>query len=289
MGVNLNAAFAYSRAWWPLILLLTFTIPALAEFFREEWSTDNQSHGPIIIAVSSYLFYFKLRGFNVESPSNLEIFYAGLLTIIGVMFLVAGRVIDLPAMSGVAVIATIATGVILSGGSAALRKTWFPIFFLLFMIPLPATVVSYLTAPLKLVVSSGAVMILSAIGEPVSRQGVTLNVGQYKLLVADACAGLNSIFTLEALGLVYLSLIESASKARTVLLTAAILPISISSNIIRVVALSLITLYLGDEAGQGFLHGFAGMLLFLIGLVLMLVVDALICRILVLLGVIKNA
>jgi len=52
-------------------------------------------------------------------------------------------------------------------------------------------------------------------------------------------------------------------------------PISFSANVIRVIVLTLITYYFGDAAGQGFLHGFAGMVLFVTALVLILSVDSL--------------
>ena len=54
-----------------------------------------------------------------------------------------------------------------------------------------------------------------------------------------------------------------------------IIPIAFAANIVRVMILVLVTYHLGDEAGQGFLHGFAGMVLFLVGLVLMLGLDKL--------------
>ncbi len=105
--------------------------------------------------------------------------------------------------------------------------------------------------------------------------GVILSVGQYQLLVADACAGLNSMFTLEALGLLYMNLMKYASLTRNVLLAALIIPISFAANIIRVMILVLVTYHFGDEAGQGFVHNFAGMVLFMVGLALMLGCDKL--------------
>jgi exosortase/archaeosortase family protein len=55
-----------------------------------------------------------------------------------------------------------------------------------------------------------------------------------------------------------------------------IVPISFTSNVLRVCTLALITYHLGDEAGQGFLHNFSGMVLFLTALILIIAVDALI-------------
>ena len=126
--------------------------------------------------------------------------------------------------------------------------------------------------------SAVAAELLYVLGYPVSRAGVILNVGQYQLLVADACAGLNSMFTLEALGLLYLNLTNSTSVARNVTLAVLIIPISFVANIIRVMILVLVTYHFGDAAGQGFVHRFAGMVLFIAGLLLMASTDTLLRR-----------
>jgi exosortase/archaeosortase family protein len=80
---------------------------------------------------------------------------------------------------------------------------------------------------------------------------------------------------LEALGILYLNVVKHASILRNVALALLIVPISFSANITRVIVLALITYYLGDEAGQGFLHGFAGMVLFITALGLTIFADGL--------------
>jgi exosortase B len=151
---------------------------------------------------------------------------------------------------------------------------WFPFFFMLFMVPLPSEFVAAVTLPMKMAVSWATEHLLYAAGYPMSRTGVILQIGQYQLLVADACAGLQTLLTLEALGLFYLNLMRHPSAFRNIGLALFIIPISFSANVIRVVALTLITYYFGDAAGQGFLHGFAGMVLFITALLLILTVDS---------------
>jgi exosortase/archaeosortase family protein len=85
---------------------------------------------------------------------------------------------------------------------------------------------------------------------------------------------LHTLFTLEALGLLYLNLMRHESLFRNVTLAILIIPISFIANVIRVIVLTLITYHFGDEAGQGFLHGFAGMVLFLSALLLIIGVDS---------------
>ena len=139
--------------------------------------------------------------------------------------------------------------------------------------PLPGALVDALTQPLKPAVSWSAEGILYGWDIRCRRTGVILRVGQYQLLVADACAGLNSMFTLEALGLLYMNIVGHTSKLRNVLLAILIIPMSFIANIIRVMILVLVTYHFGDEAGQGVVHGFAGMVLFGVALVLMFIID----------------
>lgn len=141
------------------------------------------------------------------------------------------------------------------------------------MVPLPGALVDALTLPMKTGVSWATEHVLFNLGYPISRTGVILQIGQYKLLVADACAGLHTLFTLEALGLLYLHVMRHESAIRNAVLALTIVPISFTANTIRVIALTLITYYFGDAAGQGFLHGFAGMVLFLSALIMIISVD----------------
>jgi exosortase B len=164
--------------------------------------------------------------------------------------------------------------VLLKFGGAALRVLWFPFFFLLFMVPLPGELVAAVTMPMKMAVSWVTEQLLFALGYPISRSGVVLQIGQYQLLVADACAGLQTLLTLEALGLFYLNLMRHPSAFRNIALAILIIPISFAANVIRVITLTLITYYFGDAAGQGFLHGFAGMVLFVTALGLTIAVDS---------------
>ena len=117
-------------------------------------------------------------------------------------------------------------------------------------------------------------------GYPIGLSGVVITIGQYQLLVNEACAGLQTMFTLEAMGLLYASLMNHSSTLRNALLAVLVVPIAFCANVVRVMVLALVTYHLGDAAGQGFLHGFAGMVLFVVALVLVMGVDALLGRLL---------
>jgi len=100
-----------------------------------------------------------------------------------------------------------------------------------------------------------------------------LSIGQYQMEVANACSGLNSMYSLSAIGILYLYLMRHSSGTRNVVLLLSLWPIAFAANIFRVIALVLITYYFGDAAGQGFFHGFAGIALFSIAIAMLFGLD----------------
>ena len=260
--------------WLPVLLgLIALYIPTWVDLSRTIWATEAQAHGPIILSVALW-FFWKKRLVIHEMPAAPS--KAGWpLFILGLLLYVIGRSQDILLFEVGSQIVVIISLLLILRGWAAVSAAWFPLFFLLFMIPLPGAVVDALTMPMKMAVSYVSEHVLYWVGYPISRTGVILQIGQYKLLVADACAGLQTLFTLEALGLLYLNLVRHDSLFRNVALAILIIPISFAANVIRVIVLTLITYHYGDAAGQGFLHGFAGMVLFLSALLIIIGVDSL--------------
>jgi exosortase B len=248
--------------------------PAYLELANTIWATDEQGHGPIILALSLWLIYSK-RHAVAEAPVQPRPLLAWPLLLFSLALYALGRSQDIIMFAIGSQITLLVALVLLFLGTAALRLLWFPLFFMLFMVPLPDALVAAVTAPLKSAVSAVASSLLYNIGYPVGRSGVVMTVGPYQLLVADACAGLNSMFTLEALGMLYMNLMRYTSAARNITLALLLVPTAFVANIVRVMILVLVTYHFGDEAGQGFVHGFAGMVLFIVALGLMLVLDKL--------------
>src|SRR6476469_4777920 len=96
-------------------------------------------------------------------------------------------------------------------GGALIRTIWFPLIYLAFALPPPDTVVAAVTQPIKIAISDWAVSLLYLAGYPIANSGVIIQIGQYQLLVAAACAGLNSIVTLTALCLFYVYLMHRSN------------------------------------------------------------------------------
>jgi len=149
----------------------------------------------------------------------------------------------------------------------------FPIFFLFFAVPMPDWLIDAATVPLKVFISDVVTQVLYELGYPIAQNGVMIMIGSYQLMVKDACSGMNSIFALSAIGVFYAYAFRSDTKIRALLLLAAIVPITIVANFIRVLALVLIAYYGGIEALEGTLHDLTGIGLFVIAVVLMFLFD----------------
>jgi exosortase B len=250
-------------------------LPSFLDLFRTIWATDEQKHGPIVLSVACWLAWRNWPNMWQASEGQEPSTWGWPIFIAGLLLYIIGRSQDILLFEVGSIIWLLVAILLLTRGTAAVKAQWFALFFMLFMIPLPGALVDALTMPMKTAVSYVAEHVLFWLGYPIARSGVILQIGQYKLLVADACAGLHTLFTLEALGLLYLNIIRSDSLLRNVTLAILIVPISFTANVIRVMVLTLITYHFGDEAGQGFLHGFAGMVLFLTALLLIIAVDSL--------------
>lgn len=263
------------RHWLPIVLgLLVLYVPSFYRFASEVWWREDQAHGPIILLLSTWLLFRQREAILASRPQGKPV--AGwLLFAVAMVLYIIGRSQQILSFEiGSLIVVLVAIALIKLGGNA-LRIGWFAFFFMLFMVPLPSSVVSMLTMPMKMAVSIVTESLLFAAGYPIARSGVILQIGQYQLLVADACAGLQTLLALESLGLFYLNVVRHTSSLRNIGLALLIIPISFTANVMRVLALTLITYYFGDAAGQGFLHGFAGMVLFISALVLIISVDSL--------------
>lgn len=265
-------------SWLPVASgLLAMYLPMFIDLGRTIWLTEEQGHAFIILAVSAWTFWEKRHGFFSadRSPAGMP---GWTVLASGLLLYVVGCSQNVVMFETGSLVLVLAGVLLLKLGVSGLRAFHFPLAYLFFIVPLPGILLELLTAPLKLWNSRIAEMSLYHAGYPIARDGVTLSIGQYQLLVSDACAGVHSMFSLLALGLFYMHLVDRKSLLHNGLLLAGILPIAMFANIVRIVILVLVTYYLGDEAGQSFLHGFSGTVVFLVALSGLIAIDGLLAR-----------
>ena len=258
---------------WPLwVAFAVMCIPTIKTLGEQVWSREAGAHGPIVLLTGAWLVWRKAPELRAMSAPGSP-WLTALILALALPLYVFGQAYDFISLEvaglygvGLAIMHALC-------GVRAMLKTWFPLFYLAFLIPPPGWFMDSITAPLKLFVSYVTTAGLQAVGIPVFREGVTLMVAQYQLLVEDACSGMNSITGLVAISLFYIYLQRNASWRYSLLLVCLVIPIAVLANVIRVATLVLLTYFFGDAVAQGFLHMAAGMLLFTSALLLIFLID----------------
>jgi exosortase len=215
-------------------------LPTMFQVARDTWSSEQGGHGPLVLATGLWALWRELRSKTIElRPAPL---FPSLL-LVGLMlgtFIVA-RITGVLEVEAFAMYGVLIGAAYMLLGPAVIRAIWFPLVYLAFTLPPPDTVVTAVTQPIKIAISKGVVSLLYMLGYPVASSGVTIQIGQYELLVAAACAGLNSIITLTALCIFYVYLRHRSNPVAFLVIALAAIPVAAISKIVRVIVLELIT------------------------------------------------
>ena len=266
------------RTAWPALLgLAALAIPTAASLSKTAWARESGAHSPLILVTGLWLLWRQMSKLG-RAAQRGQAWLSALIFLPSLALYVFGRVFD---FASVEMIGLLGVGLAMlhdAFGLPALLKNWFVILYLGFAVPPPGALIDRITAPLKQFVSEAAMRSVSLFGIPASRQGVTLYVAKYQLLMEDACSGMNSLIGLTAISLLYIYLLRGSSARYALLMTAFVIPIAIVGNILRVIVLILLTYFAGDEVAQGFLHYTAGFILFALDLLLVFALDNLLIR-----------
>lgn len=262
----------------PLIVAaIALGVPTMIRLGEQVWSKEVGAHGPIVLATGLWLLWRRI-------PSMAEMGQRGAIWLtvaaaVASLFVYAfGRAFDLISLEAAGVYGFAVAVLYDRFGLPALLRNWFPILYLGLLLPVPGWMLDEFTAPLKLLVSSLSAGVVEPLGVPLYREGVTMIVGPYQLLVEDACSGLNSLIGLIAITTFYIYLLRNAGWQYSLFLVCLIIPVAIAANVVRIVILILLTYYFGDAVGQGFLHVTAGLFLFALSLLLMFAIDSVVSR-----------
>lgn len=273
--LNLPALMLAQIKRYPLLWigLAAFVLPTMASVARISWSTEQGAHGPIVLATGLWLIARQFRTALVIARPGSPIVTGLLLAALLPLYIIA-RLSNVVEVEGFVMFFAVIAILYSAGGTPLLKLLWFPLLYLMFVFPPPETWVAAITQPAKIAISNTAISLLYSLGYPIAGSGVTIQIGQYQLLVAAACAGLNSLISLSAIGLFYIYIRHNANWRYALLLMFAIVPVAVLANFVRVITLILLTYYAGEAAAQGFLHNFAGITMFIISVLGIFAVDS---------------
>ena len=254
-------------AWFGILLLISYV--AVLQALGAQWLVDDDvSHGPFVPVVAAYILW--QRRAELASTEWKANYYGLFLVGWGIIQFLIGSIGAELFLQRTSLLVTL-TGIILTlGGTKVLKIFGFPLFLLVFMIPLPKVIYGRITLPLQLFASARAADMLDLIGTPVFREGNIIEVGGGKLDVVEACSGIRSLMALSFLSLVYGFFFDNKPWMKWLLLLATI-PIAIAANASRVAITAVLT-NVNPELARGAFHEMEGFLVFAIAILLLLAV-----------------
>jgi exosortase len=252
-----------------LVLLLACAWWFVAAALIAQWLDDpNYTHGLFVVPMALILAWRRRTRVRAIEPAPS---YAGavLLAVAVAMYLLGILAAELFTMRISFVTAVIAL-VLATQGWARTRALMFPLLFLLLMVPWPYVVYYKFTFPMQLWSSKLAAQVLSGLGMPIVRSGNVIELEGYTLEVVTACSGLRSMMTLGTLAVFMTDFFRMGAFGKTVLVAMSI-PVAIVANTARLTFTAGVSAIAGPETAESFLHGFSGVVVFVSGLVLLMI------------------
>jgi exosortase len=240
-----------------LLAVLSFAALALAyapllRQLAHAWRVDPYAgHGMFVPAYSALLLWID-RQRLASTPRARE--PLGLLVVVGALAsLWAGRSIDSVVVQGLSLVLAVAGVVLGLFGARRLRAAAFPIAFLAFMLPLPRGVVDRITLDVQTFHAHFTSVAMGIMGVPHLQRGISIELPNVSLIVAEGCNGLRFLMALVTLAAVFAH-VSQRTRTRKLLLVALAVPLAVLANGFRVSALSLAAYYVGPYAAEGLTH-----------------------------------
>ena len=226
-------------------------------------SSDEYSHGFFIVPLCCYVIWRKKRilAKTVFSPSSWGL----ALIIFSLSIYIVAHLAEIMTIASFSMILLLAGVIIYFYGFLMLKELLFPLFFLLFMIPIPAQIYSSLTIPLQLFVTKVSVWIGAFLDIPIYREGNVIHLPDRTMQVVQACSGLRSMISLLMLGAIFGYLTLKSNMLRFALFLSGI-PAAIFVNIIRVSLMVFAFYFFNYDLTKDSVHTVFGIIIFFIAL-----------------------
>ncbi|MFN3959800.1 MAG: VPLPA-CTERM-specific exosortase XrtD [Parvularculaceae bacterium] len=252
----------------PKLLALGVAILALTVLFWEaganlwrRWGNQQElSHSYFIPLISIYLVWLNRDTVkkSIGGPSLAGVFLIGA----ALALLVLGQLTSIFLLQHLGMVVAVAGLVAAFGGLSLLRTVAAPVAFLFFAVPPPHWVITVLSFNFQQISSVVGVFMVELMGIPVHLSGNIIDLGDYRLQVAEACSGLRYLFPFLSLGVMAAYMYRGALWQRLVIVAATI-PITIFMNSFRIAATAALVQAYGTEHAEGALHFFEGWVVFL--------------------------
>lgn len=250
-------------------------IPVYPELVSDWLSHSDNSHGFLVPLIAGYFIWQRKE--RLKSAVIGHSMWGGVLLFTSLAVYAASYAGGLAFPARVALVLSLLGLVWCSLGPEFIRILAFPVLFLLFMIPVPYSLLGTVSLPLQLMATKVSANLIQVCSIPVYREGNMLYFVGTQLEVAEACSGIRSIMSLTMLAFVFAAMSWGGWKKKALLVLSAI-PIAMLANIIRISGTGILAHFYGDKVARGFLHEFSGIAIFIFGFAVLLGIFTLINR-----------
>ncbi len=221
---------------------------------------EEYSHALLIPVISGYLLW-QQRAQLVRLELHGSWIGVGLV-LFGALLQIAGVLATVDVVQQYGLLIAIYGLVIALIGVRPAADLWAPLLLLALMIPLPQFLLSNFSSQLQLISSQIGVWFIRLFGISVFVEGNVIDLGGYKLQVAEACDGLRYLFPLMTLGFIMAYLFKVEMWKRVLLFLSSI-PVTILMNSFRIGTIGVMVEHWGQSMAEGFLHDFQGWAVFM--------------------------
>jgi len=269
--------------------------PVIYQLYRQRWESIDYTHAYFILPISLYFAWRKLGDVfkrdtfqhgsgrkntnvinssrtNLSHPNTSPPLFGLSFAVLGLFMFIFGWKLDYLFITTLSLIPLLYGIIIYLYGTKMAGALSFPILYLLLMVPPPLGVLDAITIPMRHGVSVAAVGVLKLLHYPIHREGLMLYLGGHEIFMGAPCSGFRSLITMFSLGVVYVYVIKGALWKKLILV-AAIIPLALLGNLIRVIILCLLTFHAGEKVAQGFFHYFSGGVIFVVMIVGLLILE----------------
>ncbi len=288
-GATKRSPWATAAAW---ALLTAALVVGFAHNFSEMWirwfpawgrtgwslydrivtGESYYTHGPLMPMLSLLIAVLLIRHtrIRVRPMPILGLAVTGLF----VLLHLTASLARVNFASGFAFIGVLCGLVLALWGAMALRRLWFPLALLLFMVPLPDVSISNLNFRLKMMAAGIGVQIVNFLGVAAARAGNRVFLeGDKSLVIANVCNGLRTLISLLAFGALYAYVCRLRGLWR-IALFAMTIPVAVVSNAVRVVGLIIVAHIWDNKTATGWFHDISGLSIFILAFLLMFALES---------------
>jgi exosortase len=248
-------------------LWLAVFYPVYPELVNTWLKNSNNSHGILVPLISAYLIWQKRA--KLKAVSRTTSAWGAVLLVASVCLYILSYVGAVAVVSRAMIVSSLIGIVLFNFGKAFFAVIRFPLFYLLFMVPIPDSIYGMFAFPLQLLATKVSAFIIQSESIPVLREGNMLYFGTGQLEVAEACSGLRSMMSFIMLSFLFAYIMKPGWRNRIIIVASAI-PLAIFTNIVRVTGTGILGHLYGARFARGFLHEFSGLALFVLGFVLLM-------------------